>query len=734
MQQQTEREVFGNGRWIWTEAHPGPDDYAEFYAEFRPQAPAAPAQAGPGPAAGAGAGATGAAGTGVTGEPVICRISCDGDYTLFVNGRYAAGNQYGDFEHYKIYDELDLTPFLQPGNNRFALLVWHFGASSQRYIPAQAGVIFALTQGGRPLLVSGGRTLCRRSRAYRSGGCRILTRQLGFSFAYDATQEDDWLGGNGQGFAPAVEVEKRCALFPRPTEKLRLGAEIPARPVAAPANGADAARDIAKTVAGSDTTAARGIAKSVAGTDTDAAGAGADAAEDIAKTVAGAGADAGCPARAQVRWLLDLGAESVGLFRFCIETAAPQELRISYGEHLEDGCVRRCIGNRDFSFTYRARAGVNEYVNYMLRLGCRYLEITGEQPFVLRHAGLLPQYYPVRRVDWQPAAGPDRRIWELCLRTLELCMMEHYVDCPWREQCLFVFDARTPILPGYDGFAGGNAAYARANLLLMSRDRREDNLLSICFPCGDDLVIPSFSLYYFIAVREYFAHTGDVGLLREVFPKLQSVLSAFLSNIREGLVMRFGGVNRWNFYDWSPGLDGALRQEDGGAPDLMLNGLFLLALEAMREICAALNEPFACAATLETCRRRTRQTFLRPKEGLFALHPEGDLFLELPNALAVLAGLCRGDEAAGVCRRIAARSLTGCSLSMKTLVYDALLATDPAYRDFVLDDIRATYGAMLRAGATSAWETKEGASAFRLAGSLCHGWSAVPVHYYRRLC
>ena len=100
----------------------------------------------------------------------------------------------------------------------------------------------------------------------------------------------------------------------------------------------------------------------------------------------------------------------------------------------------------------------------------------------------------------------------------------------------------------------------------------------------------------------------------------------------------------------------------------------------------------------------------------------------------MLAGLCRGDEAAGVCRRIAARSLTGCSLSMKTLVYDALLATDPAYRDFVLDDIRATYGAMLRAGATSAWETKEGASAFRLAGSLCHGWSAVPVHYYRRLC
>ena len=41
--------------------------------------------------------------------------------------------------------------------------------------------------------------------------------------------------------------------------------------------------------------------------------------------------------------------------------------------------------------------------------------------------------------------------------------------------------------------------------------------------------------------------------------------------------------------------------------------------------------------------------------------------------------------------------------------------------------------AMLEAGATAAWETKEGASAFHQAGSLCHGWSAIPVHYFRRL-
>ena len=96
-----------------------------------------------------------------------------------------------------------------------------------------------------------------------------------------------------------------------------------------------------------------------------------------------------------------------------------------------------------------------------------------------------------------------KKIYEACINTLELCMMEHYVDCPWREQCLYAFDSRNQMLCGYYAFAGGNKEYARANLLLMSKDIRADRLLSICYPCGTDLTIPSFSLYYFIAVKEY---------------------------------------------------------------------------------------------------------------------------------------------------------------------------------------------------------------------------------------
>ncbi len=34
------------------------------------------------------------------------------------------------------------------------------------------------------------------------------------------------------------------------------------------------------------------------------------------------------------------------------------------------------------------------------------------------------------------------------------------------------------------------------------------------------------------------------------------------------------------------------------------------------------------------------------------------------------------------------------------------------------------------AGSTTCWETQYGAADFNNAGSLCHGWSALPVYYY----
>ena len=40
---------------------------------------------------------------------------------------------------------------------------------------------------------------------------------------------------------------------------------------------------------------------------------------------------------------------------------------------------------------------------------------------------------------------------------------------------------------------------------------------------------------------------------------------------------------------------------------------------------------------------------------------------------------------------------------------------------------------MIARGATTFWETEKGAEDFNNAGSLCHGWSAMPVFYLNEL-
>ena len=42
----------------------------------------------------------------------------------------------------------------------------------------------------------------------------------------------------------------------------------------------------------------------------------------------------------------------------------------------------------------------------------------------------------------------------------------------------------------------------------------------------------------------------------------------------------------------------------------------------------------------------------------------------------------------------------------------------------------AGYKIMVDSNTGTVWETIEGASAFNNAGSLCHGWSAIPIYYF----
>ena len=71
------------------------------------------------------------------------------------------------------------------------------------------------------------------------------------------------------------------------------------------------------------------------------------------------------------------------------------------------------------------------------------------------------------------------------------------------------------------------------------------------------------------------------------------------------------------------------------------------------------------------------------------------------------------------------------TLSMNSFRFDALLRQDAEkYAPIILAELDRDYGYMLSQDATTFWETIVGAADFSGAGSLCHGWSALPIYYY----
>ena len=602
----------------------------------------------------------------------MLRISADSNYAAYVNGELAYSGQYPDFPHYKIYDELDLTEYCRMGKNHLAIIVWFYGEGNMSYYPGRAALRYEIWQGERLCCHSSASTLSRQSRSYQNGRARNITSQMGFGFAYDCTREDAWMQGELTGFQESREIAQNLPLSPRPVLALERKAPI---------------------------------------------------AETLLKN------------EGNTHFLVDLGREEAGFMMLEADSAEAQDVIIAYGEHIVDGGVRRKIGNRDFSAEIRLREGSNAYLNPFRRFGGRYLELFAERPLTLKRLTLVPVEYPVKQAENQPVMDElQKRIYDTAVRTLQLCMHEHYEDTPWREQALYAMDSRNQMLCGY--YAFGEYAFARGNLLLFSKDNRRDGLLSICTPSKDDLTIPSFSLHYFAAVWEYTRYSGDLSLAREIWPKLESLMQVFIDRLENNLAPVFSESCHWNFYEWSEGLSGQLFHWDEKRFDAALNCLLSLALQAMDHLALALDRDSGYLALAEKINAAIRTQFFDEKRQIFVNSTEDDHGSELVNALAILCGASHGEEAKELAALLAQteNGLTPATLSMRCFPYDALLKTDRArYAPWVIGDIDGRYEKMLAAGATSFWETEKGEQDFSRAGSLCHGWSAMPVYYYHLL-
>ena len=256
-----------------------------------------------------------------------------------------------------------------------------------------------------------------------------------------------------------------------------------------------------------------------------------------------------------------------------------------------------------------------------------------------------------------------------------------------------------------------------------------------------DFAIPSFSLHFVTACEEYLRYSGDEDFIRSIYPKIERTLNTFINRIDEqGLVKSFSGGDMWNFYEWRDGLDGNLQNafsaESKAEYDLALNTLLSYAISRMISINERLGfDTDRLVLTKKMLNSAIHSYFYRPDFDLYETRKDTAHFAKLTNALAILSGVADAETAERIVQKLTGTDgLIDASLSMRAFLYDALISVDrDKYASYVLADIVRIYAPMLKTGNNTVWETELGDADFDKAGSLCHGWSAIPIYYFNVL-
>jgi len=636
-------------------------------------------------------------------------------YAVYVNDKFVDCGQYPGYEEYQVYDSLDISKFAVPGENTLKIAHYVMGKDFLTIRKQVPGVIFALWQGDACLLNSTPEVLSRKNTHYADGDMELVNDVLGFVFKYDA-------GAAELPYAKSVLADKEKHLFPRPIKKCVVEEKT-----------AGTLRNQGIFLADrSDVTTAKAMLRDYLSSRL--------VRELLTVTDEGTAWQVKQGEKADgVYFLFDMGQESAGYLNLDFEVPEACDVTVCWGEHVDDLRVRSSISARNFAVRYRAKPGRNRFFDPFMRMGLRYLQVhIHSRSGVLHEMGIRFGDYPMNIKPNPIRDGLHRRIYDVAVRTLHVCIHEHHEDCPWREQSLYAFDSRVQMLAGYYAF-DNEFAVARESLRLLGMSLREDGHLELGAPGKFPITIPSFTSIYIRQLMEYMEYSGDKDFIREMFPVARAVTEMLERQMDEtGLLPSFVGKQYWNFYSWNPGLGGLETFTDSAPYECAMNAFASDSFRCFARLCDVVQPELAAHydALHEKLNENLHRAFFDPQRNVYMARTDGknpELYAFL-QVLPLYVGATPKELRAAVIENMLKPEMIPCMLSARTYEYDVLLQEDDKYREFVRRDVEETWGYMLFQGATSFWEVaaikNTDIFSFSQDGSLCHGWSGMPIYLY----
>jgi len=425
----------------------------------------------------------------------------------------------------------------------------------------------------------------------------------------------------------------------------------------------------------------------------------------------------------------DLGKEDFG-FLVLKDVYGDGFVRIVYGESEPEARDEDPI-HVDAWESVRVASGD---VRLKVARGFRYVNVIPGSGVRVGGLGFERETYPVRLVgSFSCSDERVNEIWRVAERTLRLTLREIPVEGIKRDRWTWSGDAVQSFLMNY--YLYGERKLVRDALWYL---RGGDPVVSHVNTIMD------YSFYWFIAIGDYWLHTGDITFLRQVWPRMRSLMDFVESRLdKEGRPHDRPGD--WMFIDWA-------REplHNYGGVTSFETMLLARAMETMATVGEAVGER---PDVTDDYRRRAarlrawiKPTFWDAEKGalMHLLRDDGTVDPQLtryPNIFGLMYGYFGSDERRQVVDNVLLNDSVMTLQTPYMRFYELGALCGEGRQTKVLDEIRSYWGSMLEAGATTFWELynadEKGLDRYAMYGrpygkSLCHAWGASPVYLLGR--
>ena len=640
-------------------------------------------------------------------EKFIVHSSADARYRLFINGRLVTwGPAVGDTENW-FYETTDISPFLQKGENLIAAQVWNLGQlNGHRQQSVKTAFIL---QGDSPAEHS----------ANTNKSWKVLKDE-----GYHPLAIDDATAGGG--YIAGATDSLVAALHPWDWNKPDFNDSnwqyaIPAGK--GNHTGLDTWKGTAWKLQPRQIPAMEQKTEHIQNI---ISVTGLPLSQHIEKL-----SELKIPANSQVEILLDNKVLTMGFPHLLLEGGKDSKIKIQYQEALfnSDGTK----GNRNqwqgklmkgYYDIVVADGKKRTFIPLWIRV-FRFVKLTvttKDEPLLIHDFYNQFTAYPLQQKGHFTTENELLNdIWEASWRTLRLCALETFMDCPYYEQVQYIGDSRIQALISM--YITGDNRLTQNAIRQFYNSMQPMGLTKSAHPTSGVQIIPPFSLYFIAMVHDYFMLTGDDDFIKQFLPGIKFILEWFNGRIAENGML--GPLPYWNHIDGGtsfrngspPGID------DGGSAHMTI--LLAYALDRAALLLNHFDAPCDAerfAELSQSLKQKTYELCYAEEKQLIAETPAKNQFSQHTNIFAILTDTFAPEEQQAKALKILEdKSLIQSTLYFRFYLFKALKKTGMG--DIVIDQMQE-WKKFLDNGLTTFPEHGINSRSDR------HAWSAHPMYAF----